>query len=73
MLQRCEEVAAPAGMTLWGVDQEFMGSTGFLLDKNLATNPGPESKAAMQALLIENAEAHAAAAKSGNRWDLLMT
>jgi len=73
MLQQCENAASPEGMTLWGVDQEFMGATGFLLDKILATNPGPDAKAAIQALRKENAEARAAAMNSGNFWDLLMT
>ena len=73
MLQQCEKAAAPKGMRLLGVDQELMGSTGFLLDRILATNPGPQAKAAVQSLLRENREARAAAAKSGNPWDLLMT
>lgn len=72
MLQRCEKAAAPNGMTLWGVDQEFMGSSGYLLDKIIATNHGPEATAAIQALLKENVEAHASAVKTGNPWDLLM-
>jgi hypothetical protein len=73
MLQQCEKAAVPGAMTLWGVDQEFMGSTGFLLGKILGTNPGPEAKVAVEALLKENDEAHVAAAKSGNPWDLTMT
>ena len=73
MLQHCEKAAAPAGMTLLGVDQEFMGSAGYLLDKILATNPGPDARAAVQSLLKKNGEAHRAAMKSGNPWDLLMT
>lgn len=72
MLQQCEKAASPGHMTIWGLDQEFMGATGFLLDKILATNPGPEAKAAIETLLKENSEAHAAAAKSGNPGDLFM-
>lgn len=73
MLQECERSGGSDGMTLWGVDQEFMGASGFLLDKILATNPGPEAAAAIRALQKENGEERAAAVKSGNPWDLFMT
>ena len=72
MLETCESTASPGHMTIWGLDQEFMGATGFLADKILATNPGPEAKAAVETLLKEASEARAAAAKSGNPGDLLM-
>lgn len=72
MLQRCETAASPGHMTIWGLDQEFMGATGFLADRILATNPGPEAKAAIETLLKETSEAHAAAAKSGSPGDLFM-
>ena len=73
MLQKCETAASPGHMTIWGLDQEFMGATGFLADKILATNPGPEAKAAIETLLKETNDAHASAAKSGNPGDLFMT
>jgi hypothetical protein len=72
MLQKCEGAASPGHMTIWGLDQEFMGATGFLVDKILATKPGPEATAAVGALWKENSEARAAAAKSGNPGDLFM-
>ncbi len=72
MLQKCENAASPGHMTIWGLDQEFMGATSFLADRILATNPGPEAKAAVEALSKEATEARAAAAKSGNPGDLFM-
>jgi hypothetical protein len=72
MLQKCEGAASPGHMTIWGLDQEFMGATGFLADKILATKPGPEATAAVEALLKENSEARAATAKSGSPGDLFM-
>jgi hypothetical protein len=72
MLEKCETAASPGHMTIWGLDQEFMGATGFLADKILATNPGPEATAALETLLKETSEARAAAAKSGNPGDLFM-
>src|SRR5271154_276877 len=72
MLQKCETATSPGHMTIWGMDQEFMGATGYLADKILATNPGPEAKAAVETLLKEASDARAAAAKSGNPGDLFM-
>src|ERR1700688_705642 len=72
MLQKCEGAASPGHMTIWGLDQEFMGATGFLADKILATNPGPEAKAAVEALVKENYDARAAAVKSGSPGDLFV-
>ena len=66
MLQKCENAASPGHMTIWGLDQEFMGATAFLADRILATNPGPEAKAAIESLQKEASEARATAAKSGN-------
>jgi hypothetical protein len=72
MLQKCESAASPGHITIWGLDQEFMGATAFLADKILATNPGPEAKTAIETLLKETNEARAAAAKSGSPGDLFM-
>jgi hypothetical protein len=38
------------GLQLWGLDQEFLGAAGSLLDAILATAPGPEATAALTAL-----------------------
>jgi hypothetical protein len=72
MLEKCESAASPSHMTIWGLDQEFMGATGFLADRILAANPGPEAKAAVETLIKEASEARAAAAKSGSPDDLFM-
>ncbi len=70
-LQACER-AAPGGMTLWGMDQELMGAPAYLLEKILETNPGPDARAAVNALLHENNEDHAAAVKSGSPEDMFL-
>ncbi|MGB9465454.1 MAG: hypothetical protein WBR10_10095, partial [Candidatus Acidiferrum sp.] len=51
MLQKCESAASPGHMAIWGLDQELMGASGFLTDKILATNPGPQARAAVEELL----------------------
>src|SRR5262249_7115028 len=71
-LANCEKAAGPEGMSIWGVDQELMGSSGFLLDRILATSPGPGAKAAVESLRKENAEDLAEASKTGNPGELLM-
>jgi hypothetical protein len=72
MLANCEKAAGAEGMTLWGIDQELMGASGFLLEKIRATNPGPQAKATVEALLKENADDYAAAAKTGNPGEVFM-
>src|SRR5262249_16690383 len=66
MLASCQKAAGPQGMSLWGIDQELMGASGFLLDKILATRPGLTAKAAIEGLVRENAEDYAEAAQTGN-------
>ena len=63
MVQKCEGAVSPGHMTIWGLDQEFMGATGFLADKILATNPGPEAKTAIETLVKQSNEARAAASE----------
>src|SRR5262249_22132968 len=72
MLANCEKAAGPQGMTIWGIDQELMGASGFLLYKILATKPGPAAKAAVEALLRENSDDLATASKTGNPAELFM-
>jgi hypothetical protein len=72
MLQKCESAASPGHLTIWGLDQEFMGATSFLADKILATNPGPDAKTAIETLSKETIEAHATATKTGSPGDLFM-
>ncbi len=71
-LERCEESAGPAGMTLWGVDQELMGASGYLLEKIQASNLGPQSKAAIEALIKENAADYEEARKTGSPGEVFM-
>jgi hypothetical protein len=72
LLTSCQRAAGPEGMSIWGIDQELMGSSGFLLDKILATGPGPRAKAAVESLRQENTEDLAEASKTGNPGELLM-
>ena len=66
MLQTCSKYH------LWGVDQELMGSPAYVLPKILDTKPGAASKAAIEALIKENATDRAAAAKDGDYGKLFL-
>jgi|SRR5215472_5563855 len=41
LVQDCAASAQGRGFPLWGLDQPFLGSAGWLLDQILATHPGP--------------------------------
>lgn len=49
MAAACAREAGPA-FQLWGLDQEFFGSAGFLLDAMAAASPGPAARAAIDRL-----------------------
>jgi len=72
MLADCQKAAGPEGITLWGIDQELMGASGFLMEKILTTNPGPAAKVAIEALLKENDDDLAVAMKSGSPMEVFM-
>jgi hypothetical protein len=49
----CAEIAHNPHFHLWGLDQEFIGSAGWLLGQILATHPGPAATAAITRLKSE--------------------
>lgn len=62
------DCAAAAGpdFELWGLDQEFLGSSGHLLAEMLAADPGPLARAALTGLAAQDQAATAAALASGS-------
>jgi hypothetical protein len=63
-----EHAAAMTGgaLQLWGLDQELMGASKFLLESMLAQRPGSHSTALIHAMLAEDAADYAKAAQSGD-------
>jgi hypothetical protein len=49
----CAQIAHPRHFHLWGLDQEFVGSAGWLLDQILATHPSPAAITAVTRLKSE--------------------
>lgn len=67
----CAAVAGP-GFTLWGLDQEFLGVSGYLFDQMLASGPGPLARAQIEALAKQERTAVQAALVSGSPTDLFL-
>lgn len=53
-------------LQLWGLDQELMGASKFLLESMLAQRPGAHSRALIHTLLAQDASDYAKAAQSGD-------
>lgn len=67
----CAAAAGPK-FQLWGLDQEFLGSSGLLLEQMLASRPGPIARAALAALAEQDRKATATAIASGSPFDLFL-
>lgn len=69
MAAACAREAGPA-FQVWGLDQEFFGASGFLLDGMAASSPGPVAKAAIARLraLDRAATADAIASRSPGKF-----
>jgi hypothetical protein len=61
LVEHCAHVAHNPNFQLWGLDQPFVGSAGWLLDQMLATHPGPHASALLAHLKEEEQQdaAHA--------------
>ena len=72
--QTAADCAAAAGpdFALWGLDQEFLGASGYLLEQMLAASPGPLARAQIQALAEQERVATQAALVSGSPLDLFL-
>lgn len=64
--------AAGSRFRLWGLDQEFFGAAGNILERMLAAKPGPTARAAIERLLAAERAATAAALASGSPGQLLI-
>ena len=71
MAAQCAQMAG-AQFRLWGLDQEFLGSGGYLLERMLAANPGPHARGAIEALLAFDRTSSAKALASRSIVDLFL-
>ena len=72
LLSHCAAVARGGTFQVWGLDQEFMGASGYLLTSILETHPGKQARAETERLVAKNEEARNKAAQSGNPGELFM-
>ena len=67
----CAAVAGP-DFKLWGLDQEFLGASGYLFEQMLAAGPGSLARAQIEALAEQERTAMQAALTSGSPLDLFL-
>lgn len=67
----CAGAAGP-DFKLWGLDQEFLGASGYLFEQMLAAGPGPLARAQIEALAEQERTATQAALASGSPMDLFL-
>jgi hypothetical protein len=68
----CSGAAQGRDFHVWGLDQEFLGSAGWLLDQILATHPGKAAVEALAQLKSEEQQAAGRAKKSGDPSQLFL-
>jgi hypothetical protein len=61
----CAASSHNPGFELWGLDQEFVGSVGMLLDAMLTTHPGPQSRSAILKAQLQARKAESVARAAG--------
>lgn len=71
MAAECARLAGRR-FAIWGLDQEFFGATGYLLERMRAARPGPKARAAIERLALLDRAMTAAARASGSPADLFV-
>jgi hypothetical protein len=66
LVEHCAEVSHNPNFKLWGLDQELMGSAGWLLDQILATRPSPAATAVLTRMKTEEQKDAALAKQTGD-------
>jgi hypothetical protein len=72
LVAHCAEMARHNHFQLWGLDQEFLGSAGWLLDRILATHPGPSAVTAITKLKSQEEHDAARAMQTGDTSNLFL-
>jgi hypothetical protein len=72
LVAHCAEAAHTSTFHLWGLDQPFLGSSGWLLDQMLAAHPGPEAAAVLTRLKLEEQQDAARAQETGDPFKLFL-
>lgn len=65
-LHHCSHAASSGKFHLWGLDQEFYGESGFLLQQILKSHPGKTASTLLRRMLRENDQAFHRSVSTGN-------
>jgi hypothetical protein len=71
MAAACAQAAGPR-FQVWGLDQEFFGATGYLLEQMLEARPGPDARSAIEQLAALDRSSTTNAVGSGSVSELLI-
>jgi hypothetical protein len=66
LVDHCAAIRHYRDFQVWGLDQPFIGSAGWLLDQILATRPGPRAVALLNRLKQQEQQAAAQAEETGD-------
>jgi hypothetical protein len=72
LVAHCARVSDNPKFQLWGLDQNFLGSAGWLIDQMLAKHPGPAADAELIHLKLEEQADAVHARQTGSYNDLFM-
>jgi hypothetical protein len=72
LLTHCAHSVKAGNFHIWGLDQEFIGASRFLLEKLLQTHPGKQVVSEVRQMLRESDEAYKRAVASGSVKDLFL-
>jgi len=72
LIANCAQASGNPSFHVWGLDQTFLGSAGWLIDRMLGGSPGPESKLELDALRRTAARDAEAAQSSGQYASLFL-
>jgi hypothetical protein len=72
LVAHCAQIAHTPHFRLWGLDQEFFGSAGWLLDQIAATHPGPAATAGITRLKGEEQQDALRAKETGDPLKLFL-
>ena len=72
LVSHCAETSGRSDFQLWGIDQEFLGAAGWLLDQILATHPGPAATQELKLLKTQEQESSTRAAETGDPGKLFL-
>jgi hypothetical protein len=73
LAEHCAVAAKGQRFHLWGLDQEFLGAAGWMIQRMIDTHPGPKALAALTIMQSDEAHIAAEATRTGTLTHLYLT